>query len=77
MSSRSRTPHSQTRSASGIAAQGPIAEVMRQRDVLQNAHLRVPWVVEVALALGETDPLPANRDEMIARIRAAELTACR
>jgi cobalt/nickel transport system ATP-binding protein len=60
-----------------IAAEGPIADVMREREVLQSAHLRVPWVVEVALAMGETDPMPGNRDEMIARIRAAELTACR
>jgi cobalt/nickel transport system ATP-binding protein len=59
-----------------IAAQGPIAEVMRERAVLHAAHLRVPWVVEVALAMRETwpdpdsAPLPRNRDEMIARIRA-------
>ncbi len=59
-----------------LAAQGPIGDVMRERGVLQAAHLRVPWVLEVALATGETDPLPANRDEMIARIRLPELAAC-
>jgi cobalt/nickel transport system ATP-binding protein len=61
----------------GLAAQGPIAEVMRERDVLEAAHLRVPWVVEVAMAMGETDPLPRNRNEILARIRVTELAACR
>ncbi len=58
-----------------IAAQGPIAEVMLERDLLRAAHLRVPWLVEIALAIEETSPdlrtapLPKSRDEMIGRIR--------
>ena len=57
-----------------IAAQGPIAEVMLQRDLLRSAHLRVPWLVELGLAIQEAHPdllrgpLPRSRDEMIAQI---------
>jgi cobalt/nickel transport system ATP-binding protein len=57
-----------------VAAQGPITEVMQERDVLRAAHLRVPWLVEMGLALGEANadftsgPLPRNRDQMMARI---------
>jgi cobalt/nickel transport system ATP-binding protein len=60
-----------------VAAQGPITEVMQQREMLGAAHLRVPWLVEMALAMQEVSPettgqpLPRNRDEMIARINAA------
>ncbi len=57
-----------------VAAQGPIVDVMQERDVLRAAHLRVPWLVEMGLALRDTNaafargPLPRNRDQMIARI---------
>jgi len=57
-----------------VAAQGPIVEVMQELDVLPAAHLRVPWLVEMGLALREANPdlpsgpLPRNRDEMMARI---------
>lgn len=60
-----------------IAAQGPIADVMQERETLRRAHLRMPWLVEMALAMRETNPasgrerLPRNRDEMIARIKEA------
>lgn len=57
-----------------IAAEGPIVEVMQEREVLHAAHLRVPWLVEMGLAIQEAHPgvtygpLPRNRDEMIAQI---------
>lgn len=66
-----------------IAAQGPIMKVMQEREVLREAHLRVPWLVEMALALHEAcpdlsgEPLPRNRDEMIARIRTTSVPAWR
>ncbi len=53
-----------------IAAQGNIAEVMLERELLRAAHLRVPWLVEMALALG-CETLPRNRNEMLGRIREA------
>lgn len=57
-----------------IAAQGPIEQVMREREVLGAAHLRTPWLVEVGLALQEAHPdllrgpLPRSRDQMLVRI---------
>jgi cobalt/nickel transport system ATP-binding protein len=64
-----------------IASQGPITEVMQEREVLRAAHLRMPYLVEMALALDEACPelasatLPRNRNEMIARIQATGVTA--
>jgi cobalt/nickel transport system ATP-binding protein len=65
-----------------IAAQGPIVEVMQEREVLRAAHLRVPWLVEMGLALRETrpdlacePPLPRNRREMLARIEETRLVS--
>ena len=66
-----------------IAAQGPIVKVMQEREVLREAHLRVPWLVEMALAMQEACPdlaaekLPRNRDEMIARIGTTGVPAYR
>jgi len=66
-----------------VAAQGPIVKVMQEPDVLREAHLRVPWLMEMALAMQEaspelaSEPLPRNRDEMIARIRATSVPAWR
>jgi cobalt/nickel transport system ATP-binding protein len=57
-----------------IAAQGPIVDVMQEREVLRVAHLRIPWLVEMSLAMQEArrdvkhGPLPRSRDQMIARI---------
>ncbi len=57
-----------------VAAQGPIEDVMQEREVLPAAHLRVPWLVEMGLAIREANPdapsgpLPRNRDQMIAQI---------
>lgn len=51
-----------------VAAQGPIEDVMQECEVLKEAHLRIPWLVEMGLAMGEPSPLPRSRDQMIARI---------
>jgi cobalt/nickel transport system ATP-binding protein len=57
-----------------IAAQGPIEQVMQERHVLREAHLRVPWLVELGLAIQEAwpdslcGPLPRTRNQMMARI---------
>jgi cobalt/nickel transport system ATP-binding protein len=64
-----------------LAAQGPIVEVMLEREVLRAAHLRVPWLVEMALAMQEGSPeleceaLPRNRTEMTARIQQTRLVS--
>jgi len=66
-----------------IAAQGPITEVMQEREVLRAAHLRMPYLVEMALAMDEACPewaattLPRNRNEMLARIQATGVAAMR
>lgn len=60
-----------------IAAQGPIEEVMQKREVLWAAHLRVPWLVEMGLAVQEAFPeswcgrLPRTRDQMMAQVRSS------
>jgi cobalt/nickel transport system ATP-binding protein len=57
-----------------IAAQGAIADVMQESEILRDAHLRVPWLVEMGLAMREAypdslpGPLPRSRSQMIARI---------
>ncbi len=57
-----------------IAAQGPIEQVMQEREVLRAAHLRVPWLVEIGLAIQEAypdvlrGPLPRSRDQMISQL---------
>ncbi len=54
-----------------IAAQGPVADVMMDRATLREAHLKVPWVVEVGLALHKAHPeltgdhFPATQDKLI------------
>jgi hypothetical protein len=54
---------------------------MQEREVLRAAHLRMPYLVEMALAMDEACPewgattLPRNRDQMIARIQATRVTA--
>lgn len=47
-----------------IAAQGPIGKVMQDRATLRQAHLKMPWIVEVALALG-AQQIPATQEELI------------
>lgn len=62
-----------------IAAQGPIGEVMQEREVLRAAHLRIPWLMEMALAFRATCPdfgyeqLPRSRDDMLAWINASQV----
>jgi cobalt/nickel transport system ATP-binding protein len=57
-----------------LAAQSPIEEVLLEREVLRAAHLRVPWLVEMGLAIQEAfpdllfGPLPRSREQMMARI---------
>jgi cobalt/nickel transport system ATP-binding protein len=57
-----------------LAAQGSIDEVV-QRDILPEAHLRIPAMVELGRAIRETHPaladrpLPKTRDDMLALIR--------
>jgi len=54
-----------------VAAQGPIGQVMMDRVTLHHAHLKVPWVVELGLAIRDTYPelgpqaLPATQEELI------------
>jgi len=47
-----------------IAAQGPIGDVLQDRATLRQAHLKVPWIVEVALALG-AQRIPRTQDDLI------------
>ena len=68
--------------AGRIAAQGSIREVMTQLTALQAARLRVPFVVEVALAVRDAHPeladerLPANREELVRMIHGLRLCHC-
>jgi cobalt/nickel transport system ATP-binding protein len=64
-----------------VAAQGPIGEVMQDRATLHQAHLKVPWVVELGLAVRETYPdlsgpaMPATQDELIQLIQQIRLVS--
>jgi cobalt/nickel transport system ATP-binding protein len=54
-----------------VAAQGPIGQVMMDRVTLHRARLKVPWLVELGIALRENhpelagQPLPATQEELI------------
>jgi len=58
-----------------MAAQGPVEEVFRLVDVLREAHLRVPALVELGLSLYEAypelaeAPLPRSREGLAALIK--------
>lgn len=64
-----------------VAAQGPIGEVMQDRVTLHQSHLKVPWVVELGLAIRDTYPelaaqtLPATQDELIQLIHQIRLAS--
>lgn len=64
-----------------IAAQGPIRDVLVDRTTLENAHLKMPWIVEMALAIRETcpefrsQPLPATQDELIQLIQQIRIAS--
>jgi cobalt/nickel transport system ATP-binding protein len=67
-----------------IEAQGPVSEVLQQRETLRAAHLRTPWLVEAGLAMRKAfpdefadEPLPRNRDGLIAWIAGARAGALR
>lgn len=60
-----------------VITQGIAKDVLSQADVLQNAHLRMPWIVDVAMQcralcrkLNEA-PLPRTRDELFEQMRMA------
>jgi cobalt/nickel transport system ATP-binding protein len=66
-----------------VMAQGPTLDVMRDRDLLHRAHLKMPWIMDTSLAILDAWPelnhesLPSNREELIRliqRIRAFNLT---
>ncbi len=54
-----------------VAASGPIGEVMQDRATLHRAHLKVPWIVELGLAVADSypelaaQPVPATQDQLI------------
>ncbi len=64
-----------------VAAQGPIGEVMKDCATLHQAHLKVPWVVELGLAIHDTypelgaQPLPATEQELILLIQQIRLAS--
>lgn len=58
-----------------IAAKGPVEDVFRLWDVLRRAHLRVPALVELGMALQEVNPdfaalpLPRTREGLVSIVR--------
>ncbi len=62
-----------------LAARGPIGQVMMDRVTLHDAHLKVPWIIELGLAIRETypelgaQPLPATQQELIQLIQQIRL----
>lgn len=58
-----------------IAAKGPVEDVFRLWDVLRRAHLRVPALVELGMALQEVNPdfaalpLPRAREGLVSIVR--------
>lgn len=63
-----------------IAAQGPTTAVLRDRATLRQAHLKVPALVDLGLAIHEAFPalvdqsLPATREQMVQLIRQLRRT---
>lgn len=55
----------------GITAQGPIARIMMDRAILEQAHLKMPWVVETAVAIRGlypelcSQPFPSTQEELL------------
>ena len=60
-----------------VAAQGPIREVLHDRVMLQQAHLKLPLLLELGMALQDAspelakEPLPKNHDELVRWIQQA------
>lgn len=63
-----------------IAAQGPVGDVFRLVEVLAQAHLRVPALVELGLALQDVypeladAPLPRSREGLAALMKQTSIT---
>jgi len=57
-----------------VAAQGLVEDVMQRGELLDAAHLRMPWLVETGLAMRSAlpglanVPLPRSRAEMVAQV---------
>lgn len=64
-----------------MAAQGPIGEVMKDRATLHKAHLKVPWIMDLGLAIRETYPdlggqaMPVTQDGLIQLIHQIRLVS--
>ena len=60
-----------------ITTQGPTSQVLQDRAILEHAHLKVPLIVQMGLAIQEShpelggQPLPATREELIKWIQSA------
>ncbi len=57
-----------------VAAQGPMRKVLQDRTILQQAHLKLPLVLELGMVLQNAlpelsdQPLPKDRDELVRQI---------
>jgi cobalt/nickel transport system ATP-binding protein len=64
-----------------VAAQGPIREVLHDRATLDEAHLKVPFLLELGLAIQDTFPelttltLPATQRGLVQLIQRIRLTS--
>jgi cobalt/nickel transport system ATP-binding protein len=58
----------------GVAAQGPIREVLSDRLTLRRAHLKIPWLIDLGLAIGDAFP-PATQEELIQRLQQLRLAS--
>lgn len=64
-----------------VAAQGAIGEVMMDRAMLDKAHLKMPWVVDLGLAIRDTypelaaRPLPTTQEDLIQLIQQIRLAS--
>lgn len=64
-----------------VAAQGPVRDVLNDRATLQQAHLKVPFLLELGLAVRHTypelgvQPLPANQVELIQLIQRLRIAS--
>ena len=55
----------------GVVHQGPVVEVLSDDDLLGRAHLRQPWQLQVAAALGLADR-PRTLDAVLAAISSSD-----
>jgi cobalt/nickel transport system ATP-binding protein len=66
----------------GVAAQGPISRVLHDLETLHQAHLKVPLLVELGLAVRKTfpeladHPLPTDRQELLQLIQQTRRILC-